>query len=42
MTARCSHLDQVTVLELPESIEGCAECLASGGTYEIALVIEAR
>jgi hypothetical protein len=33
MTATCTHLDQVTLLELPEPIEGCAECLASGGTW---------
>ena len=29
----CSHLDQIQVLELPEPIEGCAECLASGSTW---------
>jgi len=32
MTA-CAHLDQIQLLELPESIEGCAECLASGGSW---------
>ena len=32
MTA-CSHLDQIQLLELPEAVEGCAECLASGGTW---------
>lgn len=32
MTA-CSHLDQIQLLELPEPVEGCAECLASGGTW---------
>jgi len=31
MTA-CSHLDQIEFLELPEPVEGCAECLASDGT----------
>jgi Zn-finger in ubiquitin-hydrolases and other protein len=29
----CSHLDQIEFLELPEQIEGCAECLASGGSW---------
>ena len=29
----CSHLDQIEFLELPERIEGCAECLASGGSW---------
>jgi hypothetical protein len=29
MTAACTHLDQVTVLELPEQVEGCAQCLAA-------------
>jgi hypothetical protein len=33
MTVTCTHLDQVTVLDLPESIDGCAECLASGGSW---------
>jgi hypothetical protein len=33
MTATCTHIDEVTLLELPEKIEGCAECLASGGTW---------
>ena len=32
MTA-CSHLDQVEFLELPELVEGCAECLASGDSW---------
>jgi hypothetical protein len=32
MTA-CSHLDQIQLLELPDSVEGCAECLASGGSW---------
>ena len=33
MTATCTHIDEVTLLELPEMIESCAECLASGGTW---------
>jgi hypothetical protein len=31
--AACSHLDQIEFLELPATIEGCAECLASGGSW---------
>ena len=26
----CSHLDRVRITELPESVEGCSDCLASG------------
>jgi len=29
----CSHLDQVRVLELPESVDGCEDCLAIGGRW---------
>src|SRR4051795_9308439 len=29
----CSHLDQITVFELPENIEGCVECLAMGSRW---------
>jgi len=28
--ADCSHLDQVEVTQLPESVEGCEECLETG------------
>jgi len=31
--AACSHLDQVKVLELPDSVAGCEECLATGGAW---------
>ncbi|HEY4279904.1 MAG TPA: UBP-type zinc finger domain-containing protein [Conexibacter sp.] len=31
--AACTHLDHVTVTELPASVEGCEECLASGGKW---------
>ncbi len=31
--ARCTHLDHVLVTELPESVEGCDECLATGGVW---------
>ena len=29
----CTHLDTVTVLKLPESVEGCEECLREGGVW---------
>jgi len=29
----CTHLDHVQVLELPESVPGCEDCLASGGRW---------
>ena len=31
--ADCSHLDTIAVTELPEAVDGCAECLASGGGW---------
>lgn len=31
--AECSHLDQIEVVDLPENIEGCEECLAAGGRW---------
>jgi uncharacterized UBP type Zn finger protein len=31
--ASCTHLNHVQVTELPESVEGCEECLASGGQW---------
>lgn len=31
--ATCTHLDHVLVLELPEAVDGCAECLATGGGW---------
>ena len=30
MAGPCTHLDSVRVIELPESVEGCEECLANG------------
>jgi uncharacterized UBP type Zn finger protein len=30
---RCTHLDHVLLTELPPSVDGCAECLASGGKW---------
>jgi uncharacterized UBP type Zn finger protein len=29
----CTHLDQVQVTQLPESVEGCEECLATGSKW---------
>jgi uncharacterized UBP type Zn finger protein len=31
--AGCSHLDHIKITELPESVDGCATCLASGGVW---------
>jgi uncharacterized UBP type Zn finger protein len=31
--ASCSHLDQVAITELPDAVDGCAECLASGDPW---------
>jgi uncharacterized UBP type Zn finger protein len=33
MTKQCTHLDHITVTELPEPIAGCEECLAEGHTW---------
>jgi uncharacterized UBP type Zn finger protein len=30
MSAECQHLDSVEVLDLPDQVEGCEECLAQG------------
>jgi uncharacterized UBP type Zn finger protein len=31
--AVCTHLDHVAITELPESVEGCAQCLAVGDPW---------
>ena len=31
--ADCTHLDQVEVTELPESVAGCEECLKTGDPW---------
>jgi uncharacterized UBP type Zn finger protein len=31
--ASCTHLDEVKITELPESVEGCAECLLTGEAW---------
>ena len=32
-TVTCTHLDQIEITELPESIAGCEDCLAIGGRW---------
>ncbi len=29
----CSHLNQVEITQLPESVDGCEECLRDGGVW---------
>jgi hypothetical protein len=29
----CTHLDHVRVTELPESVDGCEDCLRTGGEW---------
>ncbi len=31
--ATCTHLDTVLVTELPEAVDGCEDCLATGGQW---------
>lgn len=31
--ATCTHLDHVHVTRLPEAVDGCEECLATGGAW---------
>ena len=33
MSDVCTHLDEITVFELPESVDGCEECLAMGAKW---------
>lgn len=33
MSATCTHLETITVTELPDPVAGCEECLASGGRW---------
>lgn len=30
MSQQCTHLDSITVTELPEAVDGCEECLRDG------------
>jgi hypothetical protein len=32
-TVDCSHLDMIEILDRPEHVEGCEECLRIGGTW---------
>ena len=29
----CTHMDHVTVTQLPDSVAGCEQCLAEGGVW---------
>ncbi len=31
--ANCTHLDAISVVELPESVDGCEDCLREGGAW---------
>ena len=31
--AACTHLESVEILDLPDPVEGCEECLATGGRW---------
>ena len=31
--ATCTHLDQIKVTRLPDSVEGCEECLKTGDPW---------
>jgi hypothetical protein len=33
MATSCSHLNQVKVTQLPESVDGCEDCLRDGGVW---------
>jgi hypothetical protein len=33
MATTCTHLDHVHVTELPEAVDGCEDCLATGGKW---------
>jgi uncharacterized UBP type Zn finger protein len=33
MAAECTHLDQVQLLDLPDPVDGCEECLKEGGRW---------
>ena len=33
MSKTCTHLDQIEFVDLPDSIAGCEDCLATGGTW---------
>ena len=31
--ATCTHLDHIHVMELPDAVDGCEDCLATGGKW---------
>jgi hypothetical protein len=31
--AACTHLDTVTITQLPDAVDGCEDCLAIGGEW---------
>jgi uncharacterized UBP type Zn finger protein len=33
IAATCTHLDHVLITELPAEVDGCAECLQTGGKW---------
>jgi uncharacterized UBP type Zn finger protein len=33
MTPECAHTDSIEVTDLPESVDGCEECLEAGGQW---------
>jgi uncharacterized UBP type Zn finger protein len=33
MSTTCTHLDSIQVTELPDTIAGCEDCLATGGRW---------
>ena len=33
VASTCEHLDTIRLLELPDEVEGCEECLATGGAW---------
>ena len=33
MNAICSHLDQIRITQPPDRIDGCEDCLATGGWW---------
>jgi hypothetical protein len=33
MSEVCTHLDEVTVRQLPTAVDGCEDCLRDGGKW---------
>jgi uncharacterized UBP type Zn finger protein len=31
--AACTHVDQIAITQLPEAVDGCEDCLLSGGQW---------